>query len=299
MALQHDVNRTPLTGDAALLQYFAVLILGGWTVHAWGNSVLVTRDGSLPSLVDLAVPTAWVAMVRPTSTNTMVFQRGADSTLWWVAMSLTGLTTDGTGSVVDSAADIQDVHGTSGAPTQLFAADGIYRANAIAFDTDARSVLLCWCITTGERYTEISTDPLEGLHPSDTCTWSLRAAYATNAVSRSDNRAGTPSKTWRGKGGGSPVWDSSVLAAHNLIGLTQAAPSALQLSPYDAQYEIVRPEVYCYNVGFLRWKGYSTLIRWAGTGVPVFNTLNTGGAFDWIALDDVLFPWPSGVSPLV
>lgn len=307
MALQHIVNQTPTTGAHAVAQFIAVLVLAGWTVHGWSNGTTVTRDGSAPTGNDLAHTGAWVEVVRPSSTNTIVFQRGGSNLLWWVAESDGGLNSGGNGTTVDTAtrSDLRDVRGTVGAPAQLFANDGTYRASAVADDATARSVLLCWKIATGERYTEVSTDPITGMHSLDVCDLATRAAFAGDAVSSADVRRATPPWTWCGKTGTAVglEWCGFHLCSPRVNNGAAIAPAGVSRSVFDDKYQVVGGLLgIVVRVGpnGNDLKGYSTLIKQAATAMTNFDTLDVGSLDeDLIALDNCLFPWPHGIAPLV
>lgn len=307
MALQHNVNQTPTTGAHAVAQFIAVLALAGWTVHGWSNGTTVTRDGSAPTGNDLAHTKAWVEVVRPSSTNTIVFQRGASNLLWWVAEADGGLNTGGNGTTVDTAvySDLCNVRGTVGAPAQLFADDGTYRASAIADDATARSVLLCWKIATGERYTEISTDPITGMHSLDVCDLATRAAFAEDTIFQANRRRDIPAMTWCGKTGTAVglEWCAFQLCSPRVYNGVSIAPAGVSLSVFDNKFQVVGGLV---GVVVRAWpngndlKGYSTLVKLAATAMTNFDTLDVGSLDeDLIALDNCLLPWPHGIAPLV
>jgi hypothetical protein len=214
--------------------------------------------------------------------------------------------TGGNGTTVDTAvySDLRNVRGTVGAPAQLFADDGTYRASAIADDATARSVLLCWKIATGERYTEISTDPITGMHSLDVCDLATRAAFAGDVVFQVDKRRDIPAMTWCGKTGTAVglEWCGFQVNTPRIHNSTVIAPAGVTRSVFDNKFQVVGGlvgvVVRASNGNDL--KGYSTLVKLAATAMTNFDTLDVGSLDeDLIALDNCLLPWPHGIAPLV
>ena len=321
MALQHDVNETPIDGAAAVLQLVTVLLAAGWSIHAYGDGTTRTGSGAGFTVASLRnLSHAWVAVVAPAGTDTVVFQRStagaADNTSWWVAYASDGLLTNGDGTTVDSeatAGNLQSFRGTGGSTpafAQLFAVDaagGAFRCSAVADDATPYGWHLCaWNPGTGAGRTLIMFDPITNRNPADTGVYKTTALYRGSAPWCGDltpiaEYNNTPSYCWELLGGPSPHWrQTSAGVVKNYIN-TVTIPGGGALNAYDGNDDLQPITHYTWDGGTaFRPKGTGTLAYWVVRARATGDTLDiVGETDDRIIVGYLALPWPHGVAGLV
>jgi hypothetical protein len=128
MARTFNTNQTPATSAIAMYNLKALLIAAGWVTKASGDgtTLFAATDGITSGNAGaggLGNSRAWFRIQDPAGLRELCFQRGSSTNqTWWIKYSAVSKFTGGAQSAttMPTAADEQNVWGTTTAGTQLF-----------------------------------------------------------------------------------------------------------------------------------------------------------------------------------
>lgn len=308
MAWMFDVNQTPVSGAHAIVQLATLINANGGSIHGFGagtGSLVVDHTGALPTPAQLQTVGAWVAIILPGTAGTLAFQRGATNDAWWVSWTLGGLNADGDEDTLDTpvtGGDTQDVHGTVGAPAQLFIADdpaGISRIDCGIENGTGAYYLLGRRKATGEcctlLYMESLTSPAEDLAP-----YVHFAKYTTVGAWSGDFFWSMTLRGWHCYQLGGQAWLTSFAwMGDYLRDGAQVAPNGGLVNPHSLRDDLVKLRFYRSNGGARYKKGDAQNFCMAVLARGTNTTYSTGGVYDNIIMDAIVLPWPLGVAALI
>jgi len=311
MAFLYDMNNASvLTSAEVIFALKELLKLAGWDVPNSGDSLSyfsasdgITGAGS--GAGGLNNSTAWFRIRAPASMTPrreFVFQRGTTERAWWIQVSAEDgfITGAPSATVAPTAGDDENLHGTAATGTTLFAAFSSYKYH-MAADNAAPFTWYCESALNG-------TGALDAILLFDTMVaGSFNALDQDPAVYYVSNGSTALDSTTLGGSAGPKGWYQKDLAGDVFVAmptavytsstLGQSIPENTGTNPYDSDdnhfpIPYVRPSGAISQIG---WKGFGSMMRWAGVNRANMDTLSDGGTRTKVIIGMVVLPWDGSV----
>jgi hypothetical protein len=319
MAFSFDTNSSPANGSLCVFKIRTTLLTATWTTPKDSDGTTYSSSGTQltggnSGANGLANTNAWFVVRDPNSTRSFSFQRGSSNTLWRVKYSKAAGFVGGSPGATQtpSATDEQIVvgGGTDASPTfaTMLGTDGTQRFNMVAGDS---TVGYGWWwdafpvgnATSGTHYGMMLDVMAAGSFPAADTDPAVVAVIANTwqdlyALSGTLTHAFLSSTAWQQIYAGTIV---NFITAVTLFPAYQAGQGA-GTNPFSSKDDglpvpWVRDAVKTAPSGY---KGFSGMIKWAGTFRANYDTVSTTGtgSKDKIWINGILFPW-DGSSPTI
>lgn len=332
MTYTFNVNQTPATCAVAVYNLKEQLKTAGWTVPRSSDGSTyndsgdqITSGGSDAYGMDNA--SAWFVIEEPASPfRQFCFQRtsstGANTSYQWRIKYSDGYEFDGgspSATQVPSATDEQVLlgSGTDGSPGfgNFFGTntDGGFRHNIVADNADAYGwASFAWVNTTGRPTHCMVFDPVTGVTTADDDPVVIYLNGTLSSQSDGGNTGSGPGQ-WQSLMSSSNAhlfayqageWKNSIRSC----GLTVFEGSTTRMMiPYGLNVDedgddntMVVPYVDFNNsTGRGDWKGFSSMILFAGTARATGTTLSISSTKDNVVLCDIALPWDGSSTPTI
>jgi hypothetical protein len=313
MAYVHSVNNTPANGGEAMYLLKELLKTAGWTVIRSTDNVTVANSDLWVTAAEANLNVVWLILQKPGSTNQILMQRQGAEPSWLFYFSRGGYdTTTGTTTVRPSTLSTDERALQPAGGSIFFPNGGTYRYHVVADNAAPYSFWSAsYVIGGGNPLGVLAFDPIvsgtQGATDTDPYTFilSIQAnGYNAFNIDRLSSivsyqiacaylvDATVPANFV-------PVAYAPPVVVNNTGSSSYAFPGGVGTNPYTSNEDlvqalIVRHVSYAAPVGY---KGISTLIRFVGSNRTTGDTISTGGAHDWIVMQNVALPWPTGVTP--
>lgn len=298
------------------IEFFALLVSAGWTPVDFSDGSSVTTSATAALLADIDNANAWQRFVAPAGAFELVLQRGSTSYQWRGQYDVEGYNADGTATVRPTPSDRGIDFIGNGAAVDTSYAGNTNVANGHRYHMCVDSVagvagfyyfhVLQITVGTGAVRRVAAFSPLEpGSYPAeDLAPWASLDARAT--ASLNDN-VDWVSVFLKGNANGGTEALHDTLRPDG----TSTYPGGGVTNPYNSGHDYVRAILEDRSGGDRVQKGSLVdvfLPASAQGALGSTDTLNLATAWtsdpggDPGALfryDDVLFPWPHGVTPVI
>lgn len=332
MAYTFSVNNTPTNGSQALYLLVACLMAAGWTQPdaSDGTTRAANRiTGGATGNNGLGNANAWVRLRAPiigTQNREVTIQRGAADFSWRFKYSATaGFITGGSATATPSATDEVVIlgTGTDAVPTfnaNWFSTNGTYRFHCIAGGAAESYSFLSFAVTTGTTNNVGGCFMLDvlaaGSYPASdpdpavcyACTAQTATALRELAISTTGATVNVINpalaRAWLGALGAAGIATTgtnnqnvgTLVYGGSVIGGGGSIPS----NPFTSKDELLAVPWFrsATSVAPAGWKGYSTLLYFAGTVRTNMDTYDLATVRDRLYLNTFSIPW-SGALPTI
>ena len=324
MAYKFSLNNNPATGAIAMFELWQCLSSAGWTKVADSDGTTYSSSGTQVTgggtgAGGLNNTKAWMRLQDPVAVREIVIQRVTNSTNYAIWYNSGGSKFTGgspAATQVPTTATSSDAQfvcgsGTPASPTgaTLFTTDGTYRWHVICSNASLYGFVAIGYVTgTDITATMIAMDPMQsGTYPTsgsadaDPVVWICPAGPNSGNVgttiymtSETANQGPLANLKYGLTGAG---WvQMSALSYQSAAG--QAIPADIGSNPFTGNAEgypiaYARRSALTAPVG---WKGFSSLLLWAGTST---STGNTAAGKTYIFFGNLLIPWDGSTVPQV